>query len=150
MMFDGLIPLGEALRPLGLSRMLGARSNDRLADLAEKLRSDGADIEHCHCDIGSAADTAALVDKTLTRYGRLDGAFNNAGISAGTGRLAELSEERFDELSRVNFKGIWLAMRAEIPALLRNPQAGAIVNTSSVGGLRGGPNLPHIRRPSGP
>jgi NAD(P)-dependent dehydrogenase (short-subunit alcohol dehydrogenase family) len=84
------------------------------------------------------------------RYGRLDGAFNNAGISAGTGRLAELSEERFDELSRVNFKGIWLAMRAEIPALLRNPQAGAIVNTSSVGGLRGGPNLPHIRRPSGP
>jgi len=41
--------------------------------------------------------------------------------------------------SRVNFKGIWLAMR--VPALLRNPQAGAIVNTSSVGGLRGGPNL---------
>lgn len=66
---------------------------------------------------------------------------SNAGISGGVGRLADLSEELFDELSRVNFKGIWLAMRAEIPALLRNPQAGAIVNTSSVGGLRGGPNL---------
>ena len=125
----------------GATLMLGARSDDRLAELAEKLRRDGAEVEHCRCDIGSAADTAALVDKTLARYGRLDGAFNNAGISGGIGRLADLSEERFDELARVNFKGIWLAMRAEIPALLRNPQAGAIVNTSSVGGLRGGPNL---------
>ena len=94
------------------------------------------------CDIGPAADTAALVDNTPARYGRLDGAFNNAGISGGGGgRLADLSEERFDELSRVNFKGIWLAMRAEIPAPLRDPHAGAIVNTSSVGGLRGAPNL---------
>ena len=135
----------------GATLMLGARSDDRLAELAETLRSDGAEVEHCRCDIGSAADTAALVDKTLARYGRLDGAFNNAGISGGsTGRLADLSEERFDELSRVNFKGIWLAMRAEIPALLRNPQAGAIVNTSSVGGLRGGPNLSAYPATSGP
>ena len=93
------------------------------------------------CDIGAAGDTAALVDKALARYGRLDAAFNNGGTSGGVGRLADLSEERFDELSRVNFKGIWLAMRAEIPALLRNPQAGAIVNTSSVGCLHGGPNF---------
>ena len=52
--------------------MLGARSDDRLAELAETLRSDGAEAEHCRCDIGSVADTAALVDKTLARYGRLD------------------------------------------------------------------------------
>jgi NAD(P)-dependent dehydrogenase (short-subunit alcohol dehydrogenase family) len=82
------------------------------------------------------------VAETIACYGRLDGAFNNAGISGGgNGRLADLSEERFDEVSRVNFKGIWLAMRAEIPALLRNPHAGAIVNTSSVGGLRGAADL---------
>lgn len=103
----------------GAALMLGARSDDRLAEVAEKLRRNGVEVERCRCDIGSATDTAVLVDKTLARYGRLDSAFNNAGISGGTGRLADLSEERFDELSRVNFKGIWLATRAEIPALLR-------------------------------
>jgi NAD(P)-dependent dehydrogenase (short-subunit alcohol dehydrogenase family) len=126
----------------GAALMLGARSEDRLAELAEELCADGSEVAYRRCDIGSAADTTALVTETIARFGRLDGAFNNAGISGGgNGRLADLSEERFDELSRVNFKGIWLAMRAEIPALLRNPNAGAIVNTSSVGGLRGGPDL---------
>ena len=47
----------------GAALMLGARSDDRLAELAEKLRRDGAVVEHCRCDIGSVADTAALVDK---------------------------------------------------------------------------------------
>ena len=120
--------------------MLGARSDARLVELAKKLRRDGAEVEHCVCDIGAAADSVALVDNTLARYGRLDGAFNNGGISGGVGRLADLSEERFDEPSRVNFKACgWRC--APDPALLRNPQAGAIVNTSSVGCLRGGPNL---------
>lgn len=59
----------------GAALMLGARSDDRLAELAEELRRDGAVVEHCRCEIGSAADTAALVNKTLARYGRLDGAF---------------------------------------------------------------------------
>ena len=112
-----------------------------MVELAAELRCDGAEVEHCRCDIDSAADSVALVDNTPARYGRLDGAFNNAGISGGIGRLADLSEERFDERSRVNFKSIWLAMRAEIAALLRNPHAGANVNTSRVDGLRGGPNL---------
>jgi NAD(P)-dependent dehydrogenase (short-subunit alcohol dehydrogenase family) len=98
----------------GAALMLGARSQDRLAEVAEELRGDGAEVAHHRCDIGSAADTTALVNATVTRFGRLDGAFNNAGIS-GNGRLADLSEVAFDELLRVNFKGIWLAMRAEIP-----------------------------------
>jgi NAD(P)-dependent dehydrogenase (short-subunit alcohol dehydrogenase family) len=112
--------------------MLGARSEDRLAELVEELRDGGADATHHRCDIGSAADTSALVADTVARYGRLDGASNNAGITGGGhGRLADLPEDHFDELSRVNFKGIWLAMRAEIPVLLSNPHAGVIVNTSA-------------------
>lgn len=126
----------------GAAVVLGARSADRLRDLVEELRHTGADAAYRRCDIGNADDMAGLVAEALDRHGRLDGAFNNAGITGGGyGRLADLPEDRFDELSRVNFKGIWLAMRAEIPALLRGGRGGAIVNTSSVGGLRGGPDL---------
>ena len=111
--------------------MLGARPDDRLAELAEKLRRDGADVKHCRCDIGSAADTAALVDNTLARYGRLDGGFNNARISGGVGRLAcGLRSSAGD-----------LGAHRQPDALEVHAGARAIVNTSSVGGLRGGPNL---------
>jgi NAD(P)-dependent dehydrogenase (short-subunit alcohol dehydrogenase family) len=126
----------------GASLMLGAREQPRLAELTESLRASGTEVEYARCDIGSAGDTCAIVAASVERFGRLDGAFNNAGISGGGhGRLADLPEEHFDELCRINFKGVWLAMRAEIPAMLRNPHAGAIVNTSSVGGVRGGPDL---------
>jgi NAD(P)-dependent dehydrogenase (short-subunit alcohol dehydrogenase family) len=106
----------------GAVLMLGARSEDRLAELVEELRARGADAAYRRCDIGSSADTSALVADTVARYGRLDGAFNNAGVTGGGhGRLADIPEERFDELSRVNFKGIWLAMRAEIPHCRATP-----------------------------
>jgi NAD(P)-dependent dehydrogenase (short-subunit alcohol dehydrogenase family) len=71
----------------------------------------------------------------VDRYSRLDGAFNNAGISQGGAALADVDEERLDELLAVNLKGVWLAMRAQIRAMLATGSPGAIVNTSSVGGL---------------
>lgn len=72
------------------------------------------------------------------RHGRLDGAFNKAGISQPGGALAELEEDTFDRIVEVNLKGVWLAMRAELRAMLAAGIAGSIVNTSSVGGMRAG------------
>jgi len=122
----------------GAAVVLGARSQQPLADLCEELRATGADASFVVGDMSRAEDAHHLVDAAVERHGRLDGGFNNAGVSQGGGALADVSEETFDRLLAINLKGVWLAMRAEIQAMLAACVPGAIVNTSSVGGIRGG------------
>jgi NAD(P)-dependent dehydrogenase (short-subunit alcohol dehydrogenase family) len=94
-------------------------------------------------DVTRARDVKTMLDDTITAYGRLDCAFNNAGIAgwqvdAAGKKTAEWSEEAFDRMIAVNLKGVWLCMRAE----LRQMEAqggGAIVNTGSIAGLAGLP-----------
>lgn len=125
----------------GATVVLGARSVDRLEELTAELEAAGARAAFVECDVSRAADAQRLVDAALERYGRLDGAFNNAGISQGGGALADVTEETFDRLLAVNLKGVWLGMRAQIAAMLAGGTGGAIVNNSSVGGVRGGRGL---------
>jgi len=82
-----------------------------------------------------------MIDDTLSAYGRLDCAFNNAGIApyqveASGKKTAEWSEESFDRMIAVNLKGVWLCMKEEIPHMQRQG-GGAIVNTASIAGLIG-------------
>jgi NAD(P)-dependent dehydrogenase (short-subunit alcohol dehydrogenase family) len=114
----------------GASLMLVARSEGPLAELAKEL-----DATYCTGDISSAADVARFVDATVERFGRLDGAFNNAAMTQG-GRVDKVSEEDFDRILAVNVKGTWLCMREEIRAM-EPAGRGSIVNVSSIGGLRG-------------
>jgi NAD(P)-dependent dehydrogenase (short-subunit alcohol dehydrogenase family) len=120
--------------------VLGARSEDRLAELTDELTAMGAEATYTAMDVSRADDAQRLIDSAGQHYGRLDGAFNNAGISQGGGALADIDEDTFDRVLAVNLKGVWLAMRAEIKTVLSSG-SGAIVNTSSVGGLRGGQGL---------
>jgi NAD(P)-dependent dehydrogenase (short-subunit alcohol dehydrogenase family) len=92
-------------------------------------------------DVTVAAQVQAMLDATIAAYGKLDCAFNNAGIAGhqvgASGQLThEWSEESFDRMIEVNLKGVWLCMRHEIP-LLRANGGGAIVNTASIAGLIG-------------
>ena len=92
-------------------------------------------------DVTRAQDVQAMVEDTVTAYGRLDCAFNNAGIApyqvAAEGHLtAEWSEESFDRMIAVNLKSVWLCMKEEIPRML-SQGGGAIVNTGSIAGLIG-------------
>jgi NAD(P)-dependent dehydrogenase (short-subunit alcohol dehydrogenase family) len=92
-------------------------------------------------DVTVAAQVKAMVDGAIAAYGRLDCAFNNAGIAGhqveASGQLThEWSEKSFDRMIAVNLKGVWLCMKHEIPAMLAHG-AGAIVNTASVAGLIG-------------
>lgn len=92
-------------------------------------------------DVTAAADVKAMVDGTIAAYGRLDCAFNNAGISGravdAIGQLThEWSEKSFDRMIEVNLKGVWLCMKHEIPLMLANG-GGVIVNTASIAGLIG-------------
>src|SRR5437764_10258409 len=95
-------------------------------------------------DVTRAKDVRAMIDDIVTAYGRLDCAFNNAGIApyqvdASGKKTAEWSEESFDRMIAVNLKGVWLCMKAEIVQILKQGGGGAIVNTGSIAGLIGLP-----------
>lgn len=100
------------------------------------VRDAGGDAIFVRCDVSRAADTEALVKKTVEAFGRLDCAHNNAGIAGATARTADCGEQDWDEVIRVNLKGVWLCMQHEIAQMLKQ-RSGTIVNTASTAGLRG-------------
>jgi NAD(P)-dependent dehydrogenase (short-subunit alcohol dehydrogenase family) len=123
----------------GARLVLSARSGDALEALAAELRDAGHEVRVVVGDVTSGADVARMVDETVAAYGRLDGAFNNAGIGQ-VGLLHEVSEEDFDRVMEVNVKGVWLCLREEL-RVMRAQGFGSIVNTSSVGGYKGNTGL---------
>ena len=97
-------------------------------------RENGGEAMFVRCDVTRDADVQALVATTLEHYGRLDFAFNNAGIEVEQSKLADGDEAEFDRIMDVNVKGVWRCMKHQIPAMLAQG-GGAIVNTASVAGL---------------
>lgn len=87
-------------------------------------------------DVSKAQEVELLIDKTVKTYGRLDCAFNNAGIEGIFAPTADCTEENWDRVMNVNLKGVFLCMKYEIPVMLKQG-GGSIVNTSSVGGIVG-------------
>ena len=100
----------------------------------------GGEATFVTCDVSKSQDVESMVNKAVEAYGSLDCAFNNAGIGVFS-TTAECSEEDWDRLMSINLKGVWLCMKYEIIQMLKQGK-GAIVNTSSAGGLIGTPGLP--------
>lgn len=116
---------------------------DGAKETVEIINKAGGQAISIKVEVTSAADVNAMVARTVDAFGRLDCAFNNAGIAgfqvnASGKKTAEWSEEAFDRMIAVNLKGVWLAMRAEIDVMLAQG-SGAIVNTASIAGLVGLP-----------
>ena len=88
------------------------------------------------CDVADEGQAAAMVERAVVTYGRLDMAFNNAGVVGFTGDLAEEPAESFDRVTAVNLRGVWTCMKHELRQM-RTQGSGAIVNCSSLGGLVG-------------
>jgi len=99
----------------------------------------GGDAQFVKVDVSSAQSVKTMVEKTLASYGRLDCAFNNAGIMEENAKLADLDEAMFDRIVAVNMKGVFLCMKYELPVMVAQGK-GAIVNTSSVCAARILPN----------
>lgn len=104
------------------------------------IREAGGEALFVPCNVTLEADVQSLMARTIEAYGRLDYAFNNAGIEIEKGRLAEGSMDEFDAIMGVNVKGVWLCMKYQLPLLLAQG-GGAIVNTASVAGLGAAPKM---------
>ncbi len=100
----------------------------------------GAAAVAVRTDVARAADVQAMVARAISEFGRLDIAFNNAGIEGPQAQTADYEEADFDRVIAVNLKGVFLGMKYEIPAMLQSG-GGAIINTASVAGLVGFPNI---------
>ena len=121
----------------GATVVAAARRADRLADLSRDLTAAGLAVSAVECDVREEDSVEQAVAAVVARHGRLDGAFNNAGVGGAHVPFAELSAAKFDEVIATNLRGVFLCMKHEIPAMLA-AGGGAIVNTSSIGGLVGG------------
>jgi NAD(P)-dependent dehydrogenase (short-subunit alcohol dehydrogenase family) len=116
---------------------------DGAKETVEMINKAGGQAISIKVEVTKADDVNAMVARTVDAFGRLDCAFNNAGISgyqinAAGKKTAEWPEDAFDRMIAVNLKGVWLAMRAEIDVMLKQG-GGSIINTASIAGLVGLP-----------
>ena len=109
------------------------QGNEETARLIEKL---GASALAVRCDVSQAGQVKAALDKTIGTFGRLDFAFNNAGVEQPITATADITEDEWDRIARINLRGVFLCMKYELPLLLKNG-GGVIVNTSSGAGVKG-------------
>jgi NAD(P)-dependent dehydrogenase (short-subunit alcohol dehydrogenase family) len=105
------------------------------------LKAEGRDVIGIRCDVSDDRQVQEMVQKTVSTFGRLDAAFNNAGIVPRAMGFTEIAEADFDRLIAVNLKGVWSAMQHQL-VQMRKQGSGAIVNCSSLAGLVGGYGRP--------
>ena len=105
------------------------------------IRAAGGEAFGLQADVSKAAEVEAMVAAVVETYGRLDCAFNNAGIEGALASTADYTEADWAPVIAVNLTGVWLCMKYEIPRMLETG-GGAIVNTSSAAGLLGAPRMP--------
>jgi len=129
----------ELVAGMGARVVASDVDGDRGAATVERLREAGAEAVFAAADVRDRAAVEALVASAVRAYGRLDCAANCAGVGAGHAPTHEYPEDQWDRIVAVNLKGTWLAMRAEIAAMLGQQGGGAVVNVSSTLGLRGSP-----------
>jgi NAD(P)-dependent dehydrogenase (short-subunit alcohol dehydrogenase family) len=122
----------------GAAVALADRNEKALRAAVEKLTSSGHQAIGIACDVADETQAADMVERTVHTFGRLDMAYNNAGILGPMGDMTDETGEGFDEVNAVNLRGVWCCMKHELRQM-RRQGSGAIVNCSSLGGLVGLP-----------
>ncbi|MEO0536929.1 MAG: glucose 1-dehydrogenase [Cyanobacteria bacterium P01_A01_bin.123] len=109
------------------------------AQVEAEIRAMGGEATYMQADVRNAPAVQAFVDGCVAQYGRLDIAFNNAGIDYPPAQIADTDIDEFDDLMSTNARGVFLGMKYEIPHLLET--GGSIINNASIGGHRAFPNI---------
>jgi NAD(P)-dependent dehydrogenase (short-subunit alcohol dehydrogenase family) len=128
----------QAFAQAGAAVALADIKQDALRGAADDLTAAGHQALAVTCDVSSEDDVAAMVATTVATFGRLDMAFNNAGIQAPPTDAADETADSFDRVNAINLRGVWACMKHELRHM-RGQGSGAIVNCSSLGGLVGLP-----------
>jgi len=122
----------------GAAVVLADLDGELAATEAQRIVAAGGKAIGVACDVADEAQVAAAVDRAVAEYGRLDMAFNNAGIQVPPSDAADETLENFERVTAVNQRGVWACMKHEL-RVMRAQGSGAIVNCSSLGGLVGLP-----------
>jgi NAD(P)-dependent dehydrogenase (short-subunit alcohol dehydrogenase family) len=128
----------KAFAEAGAAVVLSDYNDDALRAATDQLKSAGHNVLGVHCDVSNETEVAAMVAQTVATFGRLDAAFNNAGVQAPPADTADASSEDFERVTAINLRGVWNCMKYELRQM-REQGSGAIVNNSSLGGLVGLP-----------
>jgi NAD(P)-dependent dehydrogenase (short-subunit alcohol dehydrogenase family) len=126
----------RAFAHAGAAVTLADISEEALQQAVDEIKSVGGTAIGVLCDVSDEAQVAAMVERTVSTFGRLDAAFNNAGIQVPSSEVADQPAEEFDRVNAINLRGVWACMKHEL-LQMRKQGSGAIVNCSSIGGLTG-------------
>jgi NAD(P)-dependent dehydrogenase (short-subunit alcohol dehydrogenase family) len=121
----------------GAKVVVAGRREQEGQETVELIGAAGSSGFFVKADVSKAAEVEALVQKTVERFGRLDSAFNNAGIEGVWVPIVRQSEEDWDRTIAINLKGVWLCLKYEIQQMLKQGCGGAIVNMASIMGQIG-------------
>lgn len=138
--------IGEATSKLfafeGASVVLSDVQDESGERVAAAIRDSGGNAHYVHADVAIEADVRALLDAAVSKFGRLDTVFNNAGFGGVSGPIGEIAVEDFDTTMGVLLRGVFLGIKHAAP-ILSAQGSGSIISTASVAGLRAG-YAPHI------
>jgi NAD(P)-dependent dehydrogenase (short-subunit alcohol dehydrogenase family) len=124
----------------GAKVVIGNRNVEKGEEVVKAIQDDGGEASFLRTDVLSEEDVQALVEHAVSTYGRLDAAFNNAGVEGLVAPAADQTDDNYRYVMDINVRGVWLSMKYQIPQMLKN-DGGAIVNNSSIAGLIGFPGL---------
>jgi NAD(P)-dependent dehydrogenase (short-subunit alcohol dehydrogenase family) len=128
----------QAFAAEGAAVVLADVNESAAREAAEQLVTAGHKAIAVRCDVADEVQVKGMVEQTVSAFGRLDAAFNNAGIQSPVVEVADASGEEFDRVNAVNLRGVWSCMKYEL-LQMREQGSGAIVNNSSLGGIVGLP-----------
>jgi len=130
----------QAFAEAGAAVMLADFREDVVKAEAQKLAAAGHKALAVRCDVSDDAQVEQMVERTVAEFGRLDAAFNNAGVMARLAPTADSTRDEWDRVIGINLRGVWSSMKYELQQMQRQG-SGAIVNNASVGALTGNPGI---------
>jgi NAD(P)-dependent dehydrogenase (short-subunit alcohol dehydrogenase family) len=127
----------KAFAEAGAAVAMADWNEEAVKAAAEKLATDGYKTLAIKCDVADDKQVEEMVNKTIATFGQLDYAYNNAGVQNELAEAADQTREDFDKVTSINYQGVWSCMKYELQQM-RKQGSGAIVNCSSIGGIRAG------------
>ena len=123
----------------GATVVIADLQDEEGANTVSQIAEAGGQAEYHHADVSDYDQMSALIAKLVDSYGKLDGAFNNAGIEGPTAKILDYSLEDWERVQRVNLGGVFVCMKCEVEQMVKQDTGGNIVSTASVAGLVGLP-----------